>query len=1070
MKQRDGTSSSDNTPRKGRRWLRLAGWFVLVVVAGAVAGRTFIQDGVDSVVRRKVEERLAKIFPELDVRVAGAHLIRKKGIELRGVTLTLARNAAEADEPPVVAVDRVWISCSTAWRDLISGNLPLFEIELERPALCAVRDANGEWNLAALLATAPLPSNQETFPRIQVRDGRIDVADALRPGRPLELRGLSGQLAPAPDGWKLEGQVNADRFGRIQVEGHGELATSKWTLSGSLTEIEFSPQSCRLLPHNLLTGVAPLEQVTARGELAFELQGQGLQTPRFSVHGRVFDARVTDPRLPYPLDGLEAQVRVTNERFELHGVKARMGRSRLSANVVVDQWTSDPRLDLQAGIVELGLDERVRAAATVHPSLERLWKRFAPSGLIDVAVRASASSDQPLSLKADITCRNVTVRYEKFPYAVDSVQGLIRFDRGAWRTENLTARVGNQMLQIDSAGQAYPGGWTGEVNLSTSGFVPIDARLVDAFPDGARQFIQSLSATGTLRLHRAIFRREKPYQETESDITVEFRDGSLNYAKFPYPLTRVRGWLMSHNRQWEVREAEGHHGMTRVRWDATWRREANAARGIDLEFRLRASDVLLDPDLLQAVRRSAPHAARAWEGLRPEGALDDVTVTLGFRTSQGIERLDVHATKNVPSTGVVRRAISVEPQWLPYRWESVTGDFRFVDGRVELRNVAGRHGSVSFRLGGTCRFDRYGRWQVHLNRISLDQVVLDPPFLRALPPTLARTLETLRIDGTLGLDGTMSLQGQPSGEPDADWNVRVEMAGGNIRSGPGLMQLHGGIQLVGRRRATETVCTGELDVDSVFVRGIQVTQVRGPIHFDAERLRLGVWAEAARPGHAPRSVTGKLLRGNMGLDGQVLFRPDHPYDVQLAVSDAELSALIQQLTGRPAGNTAGRFSGTVRIAGDESAVHDRRGQGSVRIRDARMYELPVMVALLSVLRLKTPDRTAFHRVDLDFRIKGDHLQFDRIDLTGNAVTLRGRGWANLQQQIHFNFYTVVGRDELVLPLLRTVLAEASRQILEIEVVGTLGQPQVQRTAFPELDATLQRLFPELTQQTSAPRR
>ena len=129
-----------------------------------------------------------------------------------------------------------------------------------------------------------------------------------------------------------------------------------------------------------------------------------------------------------------------------------------------------------------------------------------------------------------------------------------------------------------------------------------------------------------------------------------------------------------------------------------------------------------------------------------------------------------------------------------------------------------------------------------------------------------------------------------------------------------------------------------------------------------------------------------------------------------------------------------------------------------------------MVALLSVLRLKTPDRTAFHRVDLDFRIKGDHLQFDRIDLTGNAVTLRGRGWANLQQQIHFNFYTVVGRDELVLPLLRTVLAEASRQILEIEVVGTLGQPQVQRTAFPELDATLQRLFPELTQQTSAPRR
>jgi hypothetical protein len=65
---------------------------------------------------------------------------------------------------------------------------------------------------------------------------------------------------------------------------------------------------------------------------------------------------------------------------------------------------------------------------------------------------------------------------------------------------------------------------------------------------------------------------------------------------------------------------------------------------------------------------------------------------------------------------------------------------------------------------------------------------------------------------------------------------------------------------------------------------------------------------------------------------------------------------------------------------------------------------------------------------------------------------------NLDQTIQLTFYTQVGRREF--PLLGSVLAEASRNILEIQVVGTLNEPVVQQTAFPELDETLQILFPE----------
>jgi hypothetical protein len=62
----------------------------------------------------------------------------------------------------------------------------------------------------------------------------------------------------------------------------------------------------------------------------------------------------------------------------------------------------------------------------------------------------------------------------------------------------------------------------------------------------------------------------------------------------------------------------------------------------------------------------------------------------------------------------------------------------------------------------------------------------------------------------------------------------------------------------------------------------------------------------------------------------------------------------------------------------------------------------------------------------------------------------------------------VGREELQLPVLKTILAQASRSILQIQVLGTVDQPQVIRKALPELDETLQRMFPEAIPRTATP--
>jgi hypothetical protein len=68
--------------------------------------------------------------------------------------------------------------------------------------------------------------------------------------------------------------------------------------------------------------------------------------------------------------------------------------------------------------------------------------------------------------------------------------------------------------------------------------------------------------------------------------------------------------------------------------------------------------------------------------------------------------------------------------------------------------------------------------------------------------------------------------------------------------------------------------------------------------------------------------------------------------------------------------------------------------------------------------------------------------------------------------LNLDFYAVVGREEAQLPLFRPLFQQAARNVLSIKVKGTLNEPLVTPQAFPELNETLQELFPETARDAS----
>ncbi len=145
------------------------------------------------------------------------------------------------------------------------------------------------------------------------------------------------------------------------------------------------------------------------------------------------------------------------------------------------------------------------------------------------------------------------------------------------------------------------------------------------------------------------------------------------------------------------------------------------------------------------------------------------------------------------------------------------------------------------------------------------------------------------------------------------------------------------------------------------------------------------------------------------------------------------------------------------------------GRGAVWLRDADIYELPLMIALLSILELREPDTTAFSKSDIEFTVRGNHIHMPRITFNGDAISLNGSGRMDFQSNIDLTFHALVGRDEIQVPILRDLIGGASEQIMQIHVGRTLQDPDLRTEAFPVVSRALQQLEGGLQQGGGAPR-
>ncbi len=1028
----------------------LVRWALPITVAGVVAAGAIGSSRLGEEVRSRIQQRLSQEFPSLLVQVQGASLVEGEGIVVRGVSFVDPNLPKECRQ--MLWVDEIRLACSTNLTDLIAGAPRISAVQLRRPVLHAVRQSEGRWTVAGLLKQraggAPLVP-------VTIEDATLLVDDVPRQAR-VAVRQITLDVQPdegaEASGWAtVNGTAAGDLFERASVAGRVAVAAGMFDLRGAVHAFEFTPRVVGMLPagpeqmaENMRDRIAGL-----RGRISMDWQAAGsltaLEAAVFSVTGRLESGRFEHASLPFAMSDVTAAFQVDRTGVRFEKLEAHAGSTLLRGNGRYAGWTNTADFDLLLEAERLVVGRHWEGL--LPEAMASQWSKLLPAGEVDVRAQV-ARRDGVIEPNVSLRCRNVSLTHYRFPYRLDRTVGTVVLE-GKTLSIHLTGQAGGHPVHVQGSFRTVapapaanePGGTYGTLEVRGEN-MRIDDTLLAAMPSRSADIIRTLRASGTFDF---VFRHDRsptlPGGHANS-LGIRLVQCSMAYAGFPYPLSNVSGSLRMDRGHWTIREITGSNdtGVVRCNGMLVPRGDNDG----ELTLHLAGTGVVLERELRDAL----PAGVRQiWDDVDPRGNAE-FSATVRYHVKARRTEVEIEATPQGDT-------VSIEPAWFPYRLERLRGQLHWKDGLLTFERVRGTHDRTTVTAGGVCRFVPGGGWHVSFEQLSADRFRADHDVLTALPVGLQQAISAVNLRGLLSLAGSLDIH-STTGSPAASWDMQLDVEQGSLDVGTPLEHVHGGIRLRGQSDRNSWQTFGDMAIDSAMWRGIQLTGVQGPLAMDASGVRFG--ATAARPGEqgTPRRVSARVAGGTLLLDGSVAAGDPGGFAVTASLGDADLERLAGD-TLSAAHSYRGRVFSTVEVSGSRGGTHSLVGRGQVRLRDADIYELPLVVAMLKMFRVKAPDLNAFGSSIVDFRIEGPHAYLDNIELSGDAISLVGNGEIDFDSNVHMTFRSIMGDSATQLPAMKRVLGGASGQFMLIHVDGTLPNPEMTSEAFPTLAAAIQKL-------------
>ncbi len=1076
----------------------------MVIAALVVAGYLYLR--MDDETRRLAEAALNKACEPLSVRVGSANFVAGRGatgrgVRMRDVEFVILRpgNTPEC----VLRVEELLVEGQFDVATLLRGKPRIDRIVMRQPLICLTRYAQGDWNFQRL--NLPKPSGERP-PAVVIQNGSLRIADELRPGSPLLIRRFEASVTPGVGSiLEVSATVEESLAKRIHVQGtadpatggcHFELEIDRATITDGIVGVladAIARQSGKRMVVPSLRG-----EVTATATVE---RSDRQSPPIWHAKFRWDQGQAWVQKIPQPLTAISLSGQASSAGVVIQQAVGRWGETSFWAVGRREGWSPESPVALRCRLERLDLAKPPDFLLT--EKLLRLRNRFEPQGTVNVTAEVNFDGRR-WSPRATLHASHASFEdTEKFHYRLTKGNGRIDINggvegnpagapvpSGAGSTVaiDLTALVEGTPVRIAAEFRPPPKGlspvsrpvaWQsgttplqkkppmplGWIEISGVG-VPITANLMNALDqEGTKRFLRSLNPTGRFDFRWSAKREDPADRKPVTEMDLRLVNCEINYDRFPYPLKGVTGAVQQRGRQWTFRGLQSHDagGEVRVVCSGDLSPVEEDAR---LSLRFEGTQIELDESLRLAL---SPGSQQAWAFLQPRGQIDFQADITHFLRHQSDRAYTPPQTPEVRlSLRPHKRGVALEPAFSTngyrYRLERLDGQFGWERGRLTMRGARAEHGRTTYATDGTWEATPDGGWQLSLNRLHADRLAFNRDFLLAAPIGLRSVIEALKPQGGFDLfDSTLQITKKGTSGPTsfaAQWDLGLNCHQASIDPGLPIDGISGLLRLNGSTDGVSSQTAGEVDLDSLFWNNLQLTEVRGPLWADGAECLIGEGV-GRKNRSEPRRLTAKAYGGQVAINSHIRHGGRLRYGFQTSIQDVDVNRLAAEWLQRPE-SISGRLNGDLQFQGAGESIYELEGSGKLAISNANLYELPLLVRLLKVLRNRTPDNTAFDRCEAEFDLHGERIAFKHLDLLGDAVSLYGHGEATLDRKLDLTFGSIMGRRGFTIPVIHSFVGQASEQLLRIRVVGTADAPEIRREVLPLVGSMFEQLQSDLS--------
>ena len=226
---------------------------------------------------------------------------------------------------------------------------------------------------------------------------------------------------------------------------------------------------------------------------------------------------------------------------------------------------------------------------------------------------------------------------------------------------------------------------------------------------------------------------------------------------------------------------------------------------------------------------------------------------------------------------------------------------------------------------------------------------------------------------------------------------------------------------------------GEISSPEIMIKGCQIRNLHLPVLLHESVLEAAEFRGDFYQGR---------LRGSFRLDLSA-SQPD--YTLSADISRADLSGLVRDISSKR--EIEGRLRAEVflRRDGDPSGLS---GHGSVKIDEARLWEIPLLRGLTTLLHIPSYKKIVFDEVKGNFTIADGTVRTENLSLVSAQVKLLAKGTMDFQGKIKDRITVEVSFSKgfleevpLIGKSISSIIDEAGKLIAQVEVTGSIKEPK-----------------------------